>query len=108
MALAMTSCGDIFSDDIDVNNLYGKWREGSVYEHYYTDGTGITWDEADDTSEEEGQPFDWTLDGKTLIQEHRTIFGSVVPKVYTVTELTSSSLIYSDDYGKSHYFTKAY
>ena len=32
--------------------------------------------------------------------------GELVPKVYTVTELTASTLSYEDDYGKTHTFTK--
>ena len=79
-----------------------------MYEIYYSDGTGVTWDEADDVSEEEGQWYDWTLEGKTLIQEHYTEFGSVVPKVYTVKQLTNSTLRYDDDYGISHRFTKVH
>lgn len=32
--------------------------------------------------------------------------GGNVPKVYTVTKLTSTTLSYEDDYGKSYTFTK--
>lgn len=112
MLFAFASCGGMddpyYSDGPDETNLYGKWREGSVYEIYYDDGTGITWDEADDVSEDEGQWYDWTLEGKTLIQEHYTVFGSVVPKVYTVKQLTNSTLRYEDDYGQNHRFIKVH
>ena len=103
---AMASCGGTSTDSFDSTLLYGKWNEGTVFERYDSGGTGATWDTADDISEEEGQPFSWSLEGSTLIQEHNTTFGSVVPKVYTVTELTYSTLKYHDDYGTSHSFTK--
>ncbi|MDI9545652.1 MAG: hypothetical protein QM282_07285 [Bacteroidota bacterium] len=33
--------------------------------------------------------------------------GGVVPKVYTVTELTATSLKYEDEFGKTYSFTKS-
>ena len=106
MVLSMASCDDIIGNGFDETDLYGKWQEGSVFEVYEADGSGITWDEADDVSQEEGQPFNWTLEGETLTQEHLTTFGSLVPKVYTVSTLNSSNLTYHDAYGKYHYFNK--
>ena len=67
---------------------------------------GITWDESDDVGEDEAQAFLWTLTGSTLIHEHLGTFTNV-PKVYTITSLTSSSLCYEDDYGTKHQFSKA-
>lgn len=106
MVLSMASCNDDIGTDFDKTLLYGKWQEGSVFERYDSDGTGITWDEADDITEEEGQPFNWTLNGDILTQEHLTVFGSIIPKVYTVSTLNTSNLTYYDDYGSYHYFTK--
>lgn len=105
-------------DDFDVNLLYGKWQEGTVFERYYkTDSAfilpsgdtvqanGTTWDEGDDISEEEAQIFKWTLDGTKLVQEHIGTFV-IVPKIYTITSLSPSELTYSDDYGTTHHYTK--
>lgn len=92
-------------DNIDQSLLYGRWQEGSVFERYDETYLGATWDVNDDVSEEEAQLFKWSLEGSTLIHEHIGTFVTV-PKVYTITTLTSSSLIYSDDYGKTHSFTK--
>lgn len=106
MVLSMSSCTDDITPDFNEALLYGKWQEGSVFECYNSNGSGITWDEADDVVEEEGQPFNWTLNGDILTQEHLTVFGSVVPKVYTVSTLNTSNLTYYDAYGTYHYFSK--
>ena len=106
VTLLMSSCGDpMGSNDPDVNLLYGKWQEGSVYERYDETGLGATWDVDEDIGEEEAQLFKWTLEGSTLIHEHLGTFVTV-PKVYTITMLTQSELSYSDDYGKTHHYTK--
>ena len=85
VTLFMSSCGDpMGSKDPDVNLLYGKWQEGSVYERYDETGLGATWDVDDDIGEEEAQLFKWTLEGSTLIHEHLGTFVTV-PKVYTIT-----------------------
>ena len=70
------------------------------------DGTGGTWDTADDVTEEEAQDFTWTLVNAELTHIHILEIGGHVPKVYTVTELTSSTLTYNDDFGVEFSFTK--
>ena len=108
LLVGFSACGGLIpSDDesFDVSNLYGRWQEGSVYERYDNTGYGATWDVSDDIDEEEAQLFKWTLDGSTLIHQHMGTFVTV-PKVYTVTSLTPTTLIYGDDYGKTHHFTK--
>ena len=102
----------------DATLLYGKWQEGSVYERYYdsliervlpngdtVQVNGTTWDVADDVSEEEAQLFNWTLTGATLTHEHVSTFA-VVPKLYTITELSSSKLTYKDAFGVTHHFSQ--
>lgn len=119
IALSFSACGDITTEnDYDASLLYGKWQEGTVFEHYYSSNiervlangdtvqvNGTTWDEGDDVSEDEAQLFNWTLTGSTLKHEHVGTFV-MVPKIYTVTSLTSSELVYKDDYGTSHHFSK--
>jgi len=102
----------------DATLLYGKWQEGTVYERYYDSliervmpngdtvkVNGTTWDVADDVSEDEAQLFNWTLTGATLMHEHVSTF-TIVPKLYTITELSSDKLVYQDDYGVTHHFSK--
>ena len=119
VALSFSACGDITTEnDYDTSMLYGKWQEGTVFEQYYSSNiervlangdtvqaNGTTWDESDDVSEDEAQLFNWTLTGSTLKHEHVGTFV-MVPKVYTVTSLTSSELVYEDDYGTAHHFSK--
>lgn len=119
VALSFSACGDIpLENGYDASMLYGKWQEGTVFEHYYSSNiervlpngdtvqaNGTTWDESDDVSEDEAQLFNWTLTGSTLKHEHVGTFV-MVPKIYTVTSLTSSELVYKDDYGTSHHFSK--
>lgn len=119
IAFGLCSCGGDNNMSFDESLLYGKWQEGSVFERYYgstidyvlpngdtVQVNGITWDESDDVGEDEAQAFLWTLTGSTLIHEHLGTFTNV-PKVYTITSLTSASLCYEDDYGTKHQFSKA-
>ncbi len=104
VALSLASCQK--EEEFDETLLIGKWQSGTLYEKYLSDHTGSTWDTNDDVSESEAQSFTWELDKSTLTQIHIMEVGGNVPKVYTVTKLTSKTLSYEDDYGKSYTFTK--
>ncbi len=86
--------------------LSGYWVSGTLHEYYNASGTGYTWDTLDDVTEEEAQPFTWTLEGSTLTQIHKMEMGGNVPKTYTVTKLNANTLEYHDAYGKYYTFTK--
>ena len=86
--------------------LIGKWRSGTVYYKYLSNYTGGTWDTSDDVTEAEAQAFTWTLVKSELTHIHILEVGGSVPKVYTVTELTTTSLKYEDNFGKTYSFTK--
>jgi hypothetical protein len=107
--LSITSCS---SDDDDVNPSFdetliiGKWKSGTLYERYDLDYSGATWDTADDVTEAEAQNFTWTITKDQLEQIHIIENGGKVPKVYTITNLTSTTLEYEDAYGKSKSFSK--
>jgi len=96
----------------DESMLFGKWQEFNVdgatlnFEVYNEDGTGYTWDEADDVFESEAQPFMWELDQATMTQIHIMEGGQQIPKVYTLIKLTNSELSYKDDFGGTHDFIK--
>ena len=90
----------------DQSLLIGKWQSGTLYYKYLSNGSGGTWDTADDVTEEEAQAFTWTLINAELTHIHILEIGGTVPKVYTVTELTANSLQYHDDFGVSFSFTK--
>ena len=90
----------------DESLLIGKWQSGTLYYKYLADGTGGTWDTADNVTEAEAQAFTWTLVKSELTHIHVLESGGSVPKVYTVTELTSTTLKYHDDFGVNWSFTK--
>ena len=106
--VSMSSCSPDNDVELDQTLLYGKWQETTSlnFEVYKADGTGYTWDEADDVTEAEAQPFTWTLEGDVLTHIHIMEMGANIPKVYTVTKLTATELTYEDDYGKTHTFDK--
>ncbi len=104
-AVLMTSC-EKEDEFFDETLLFGKWVSGTVYYKYLSDGNGSTWDTSDDVTEAEAQPFTWTLVQSDLTHIHIMSVGGNVPKYYTVTELTASTLKYKDDFGVSYSFTK--
>ncbi|MCY1635326.1 lipocalin family protein [Marinifilum sp. D737] len=107
--LSMTSCSsddDDFNPNFDESLIIGKWKSGTIYERYDLDYSGATWDTADDVTEEEAQNFTWTITKDQLEQIHIIENGGKVPKVYTITNLTATTLEYEDAYGKSKSFSK--
>ena len=102
--VSMSSCSPDTSVEFDKTLLTGKWQETNSlnFEVYNADGTGYTWDEADDVTEAEAQPFTWTLEEDVLTHIHIMEMGGSIPKIYTVTKLTATELAYEDDYGKIH------
>ena len=107
LSLLAVSCEPLEEESFDETLLTGKWKSGTLYYKYAADGTGYTWDTADDVTEAEAQDFTWTLEAAELTHIHILELGGTVPKVYTVTELTSTSLKYKDDFGVSFSFTKS-
>lgn len=90
----------------DAALLPGHWVSGTLHEYYDVDGTGHTWDTADDIYEEEAQPFTWSLTKATLVQNHLMEMGGVVPKTYILTKLNATTLCYHDSYGTSYTFIR--
>lgn len=118
LVVGTNACGKKDKEpNFDETLLYGTWQEGTVFERYYADSidfvlqnhdtiqvNGVTWD-ASEVEESDAQAFNWTLNGATLLQEH--IGNSLIlPRVYTITTLTSSTLTYKDDYGKTYHYSK--
>jgi len=100
----------------DPNLLIGKWSRpspfatsenpGDEFFRYDEDGSGVTWDTADDVTELEAQTFTWTLHGSQLTQIHTIEMGGTVTKIYTLTSLTETTLTYKDDFGKVFSYSK--
>jgi hypothetical protein len=105
IAFLSVSC-EPTEESFDESLLTGKWLSGTLYYKYLANGTGATWDTADDVTEAEAQTFTWTLVKSELTHIHVLETGGSVPKVYTVTELTATSLKYHDDFSANFSFTK--
>lgn len=105
-AFCFDSCDLFQRKKFDEALLPGHWQSGTLHERYNADGSGYIWDTADDVTEEEAQPFNWTLTDATLTQSHLMEMGGIVPKTYTLTTLNATTLSYHDNYGKSYTFTK--
>lgn len=90
----------------DETLLIGTWVSGTEFYKYKADGNGATWDESEDVKEEEALHFTWTLVKSDLTHIHIMEDGNKVPKSYTVTELSATTLKYKDDFGGSYVFKK--
>jgi len=104
IVVTMVSCfpeEDVFDEAL----LIGKWKSGTLHYRYDADNTGASWDTHEDISEEEAQGFTWTLERSELTHIHVIEIGGDVPKVYTVTQLTATTLSYKDDFN-SYTFAK--
>ena len=125
VAATMSSCIWFGGNDpkFEEDLLIGKWQNDNNPGEYWvysteTDSTGNyqyghTWDENDDVYETDLTDygngwFKWKLEKTDLTHIHLMENGGAeVPKVYTVTTLTETSLIYKEDLTKiTHYFTK--
>ena len=105
LSLLAVSC-EPEAESFDQSLLIGKWQSGTLFYKYLSDGSGGTWDTGDDVTEAEAQAFTWTLVASELTHIHLLEIGGSVPKIYTVTELTTTSLKYEDDFGVKFSFTK--
>ena len=106
-ALVITSCTKEEEEiSFEENLIVGKWQSGTLFERYDADKNGVSWDTADDVTEEEAQAFTWTITKDQLEQIHIIENGGSVPKVYTITTLNATVLTYKDDYGSTKTFSK--
>lgn len=104
----LSSCvEDILDSSYDESLIVGTWKSGTLHETYNANKTGSTWDTSDDVTEAEAQTFTWSISKDQLEQIHiMEISGTKIPKVYTLTNLTATTLSYQDDYGVKKTFTK--
>ncbi len=107
LAVTFTSCQPN-DPSFDQTLLVGKWKSGTEFWRYDSDGMGVTWDTSDNVTEAEGQKFKWTLNNADLIQLHYVeVTGQYsLNKSYIVSVLSATTLSYKDDFDKSFTFTK--
>ena len=106
VSLLFNSCSPIDEASFQESFLIGKWVSGTLHYKYTSDYKGATWDTKDDVTEAEAQPFTWSLVKSELTHIHILQTGGTVPKIYTVTELTATTLKYKDSFGTTYSFTK--
>lgn len=96
--------------DVKPSQLYGKWVRTGTQEYwtYNADSTGnrVNREEFEQDDENNGD-FEWTLVG----DEIRHIFhgrqgNQNIPKYYTITAITATSMKWKDDYSNTMYFSK--
>lgn len=92
------------------DQVTGCWVKNSTQEYwrYLDDGTGVTWDEAEDVTEAESNlRFEWSVSGDVLTHIFRGEEGNqYVPKVYTVKGISPSAMSWEDDYGQQYTLIK--
>lgn len=106
LSVIFNACAPEEDTSFDETFLAGTWISGTVHYKYLSNYTGTTWDTSDDVTEAEGQAFTWTLVASDLTHSHTIEIGGTAPKVYTVTELTATTLKYKDSFGTTYSFTK--
>lgn len=106
-ALLFAGCGEK-KKTFDIDLIVGKWVSGSEYWRYDADGGGGTWDEGDDVHEDEAQPFRWEYDSESnrLTQIHQMEMGGVIPKSYTLVDLTDNTLSYKDRFDSTYVYKR--
>ncbi|MBR1783835.1 MAG: lipocalin family protein [Bacteroidales bacterium] len=96
--------------EVRPSQLLGLWQRSNTQEYWrYTENaTGVTWDEADDVHEDESNlTFSWTLDEDRLTHVFTGMEGNqAVPKVYTITAISNTSMRWRDDYSMEYSFTR--
>ena len=99
---------EVFEDvEYDTDLLVGLWHSGSMYYRYNEDGTGATWDTADDVTEAEAQQLKWELNHSRFVHLNKMDMGNgIIPKAFTITSLELDKLEYHDDYGVKYVFEK--
>ena len=100
---------EIYEDvTYDTDLLIGRWKSGTLYYRFNEDGTALTWDTADDVTEEEASSLTWTLARSRFTHIHSMVISNAeVPKHYLITQLALLSLIFEDEFGTVYTFTKA-
>ncbi len=107
------SCG-LFDHDVHItvseDQLYGCWVVDGTQEYwrYNTDGTGVTWDESDDVSEEESNStFSWGVREDELTHIFTGRMGNqAVPKIKVIKSISETSMQWEGDFGTPVNLTK--
>lgn len=100
-------------------DIIGLWQEDNTQEYwrFKSDGTGSKespatgkyWDEADDITEDEAEPFQWYIEttGLMIIHSIGGDFCDPDPEApFKFESLTASKMVWKGSDGTYHYFTR--
>lgn len=105
------SCSKEEHIKVKSTQLHGLWKKSNTQEfwRFKEDNTGVTWDEAEDVSEEESNmTFEWSIaHGDELTCIFRGEMGNqAVPKLYVIKEISETKMKWEDYYGITYVYVK--
>lgn len=112
LALCIDSCSKEEHLKVRPAQLQGLWQKSNTQEYwrFKEDATGVTWDEAEDVTEEESNmTFEWSIShGDELTCIFRGEMGNqAVPKLYVIKEISETRMKWEDYYGITYTYKKA-
>lgn len=79
--------------------LIGLWQnEGHIFYRFNEDGTGHTWDVADDLTEDEASKFNWEVYEEAIMITHKLRLHGIVPRYYELDRINAFDLRFHDNY----------
>ena len=99
---------EVFEDKVyDTDLIIGLWQSGTVFYRFNEDGSGRTWDIADDVTELEGSKLTWEVNKTRFIHYHQMeVNDAIIPKAYNINNLDLINLEIEDDYDVKTTFIK--
>ena len=99
---------EVFEDEaFDTDMIIGLWQSGTVFYRFNEDGSGRTWDIADDVTELEGSKLTWEVNKTRFIHYHQMeVNDAIIPKAYNINHLDLMNLEIEDDYDVKTTFIK--
>lgn len=97
--------------NVSEGQVVGVWVKNNTREYwrYDSDNTGVTWDESEDISESESNlRFTWEIanDDELRMVSSGEMGNQFVPKNYTVTEISSTTMKWEDAFGLTYTLNK--
>lgn len=79
--------------------LVGLWQiDEHVFYRFNPDGSGHTWDVADDLTEEEASNFNWEAFEEAIMMTHKLRIRGIVPRYYELDCINAFDLRFHDNY----------
>ena len=88
------------------DQIVGQWFRGDLFEEFFSDGTGLTWDSSEDMCRDEAQQFEWELKEGELTITHNLTYGGFVRNVTYIAKVDSTQMLRYDKFGNSSVFKK--